>query len=290
MKTEKKALNYKSLFIISIIVLTISLIAGIFFFSKSKKKEDQIEHGLREAKNSCFNCNNEVLYKDKFCSECGWTLKEKEQEEYRVQIERPINYIGFHLIKIQKTSSGKYFVNWNFNASEGDNHTYFEEGESCFSAEKMPEFLAEHQECWENNDWSGWEKELKDNHLLVKSKEQGEDGKFKQLTQYEFNPQSEADRKEKEAEQRKQECEQRAKEIQAEAAKNKKNAERIKKECKERAEKWKKEHKNEWRTCSECGKNFCLETEGIIKKTWSSPNYDDPPKVEYFCGKCNTKK
>ena len=111
-------------------------------------------------------------------------------------------------------------MNWKFDASEGDNHSYFEEGESCFSAEKMPEFFVEHQECWENNDWSSWEKELKDNHLLVKSKERGKDGKFKHLTQYEFNPQSEADRKEGEVEQRKE-------------------------ECKQRAKKWKEEHKNE---------------------------------------------
>jgi len=47
--------------------------------------------------------------------------------------------------------------------------------------------------------------------LLVKSKKQGEDGKFKHLTQYEFNPQSEADRKEGEVEQRKEECKERAK-------------------------------------------------------------------------------
>jgi len=96
-----------------IIVLTILLILGIFLvFSKNNKENQMARSSLENAKNSCFNCNKEVSYKSKFCSECGQCLKQTIEHEYNVQVQRPkLSYTGFHLIKIQKTSSGKYFVN-----------------------------------------------------------------------------------------------------------------------------------------------------------------------------------
>lgn len=124
-----------------------------------------------------------------------------------------------------------------------------------------------------NNDWSGWEKELKDNYLLVKEKNKnGENGQFQYQTRYEFHPTSQADREEEEAQQRI------------------KQAERVREECKKRARKWKEEHKNEWRTCQKCGKYFCLENEGSIDEFTVRKNGGEPEaKIEYFCGECTKK-
>jgi len=141
----------------------------------------------------------------------------------------------------------------------------------------MPEILTKYSECWENNDWSGWEKKLKDNYLLVKEKIRGENNQFQYQTRYEFHPTSQADREEAEAQQRI------------------KQAERIREECKERAKeaqerarKWKEEHKNEWVNCQKCGKHFCLENEGSIKNSTVRQNGGQPEeKTEYFCGKCS---
>src|SRR5579871_4718148 len=103
-----------SLLLISglIIALAILLIAGISYFSKNNKENQMARSSLENAKNSCFNCSKEVSYKSKFCSECGQCLKQTTEHEYNIQVQKPkLSYIGPRLIKIQKTSSGKYFVN-----------------------------------------------------------------------------------------------------------------------------------------------------------------------------------
>ncbi|RHZ37307.1 hypothetical protein [endosymbiont GvMRE of Glomus versiforme] len=245
MKNDKKKKQY---LVVGLIALTF-LLAGFFFFLKSKEKEKQIVRNSSSlnSERHCFNCKKEVLESGDFCQHCGERLQNFQNKQNKT------SRCPTKTIKIQKTTSGKYFVNWSFFKNEGDNHSFFEEGKNCFSAEEMPKILTKYQECWENSDWTGWEKELKDNYLLVKERKQGGDSQFHRRTDYEFHPISEANREEKEAEQRKE------------------------------------KHKNEWRTCHKCGKNFCLGTEGSIKKTWPNCDWDNPPKVEYFCGNCTKR-
>ncbi|RHZ36825.1 hypothetical protein [endosymbiont GvMRE of Glomus versiforme] len=279
-KNDKKKKQYfKWLVFVSLILLTV-LLAGFFFFLKSKEKENQIGH----VEKHCFNCKKEVLENADFCQYCGEHLQnfqDKPKTNPNAKKQNKTSCYPTKTIKIQKTTSGKYFVKFSYNKiknSKNKQEFSVTTGKNVFSAKETPKILSEYQECWENNDWTGWEKELKDNYLLVKERRQGEDSQFHHQTNYEFHPISEADQEEKEAEQRKKECKQRAKE-------SKERAE----EARERAKKWKEEHKNEWRTCHKCGKNFCLGTEGSIKETWPNCDWDNPPKVEYFCGNCTKR-
>ncbi|KLL03244.1 MAG: hypothetical protein MRECE_22c009 [Mycoplasmataceae bacterium CE_OT135] len=224
---------------------------GFFFFPRERERE-------RNKEVQISNTNTEK--QDKF-----QTNRKKSKIHYP------------KWLKIQKLSSGNYLVKWKYGERvETNNISKYEEtySENCLSFAEMPKFLAEHCAYWENNDWTNWEKELKDNYWLVKEWRQGEDGQIHHQTNYEFHPISETDQEEKEVEQRKEECKQRAKEFKERAEEIRKNAERIKKECekgaaeaRERAKKWKEKHKNNWQTCQKCGKKFCLGKEGAIRKT-----------------------
>lgn len=147
----KKRSTSKLLIVGLIIVLTILLILEIFFFQKSttKEKENQMERSsLINTKNNCSNCKKEVFTNDKFCSFCGKQINYQDKESH---IQNAQAKIFHNWIKIQKTTSGKYFVKWRFDAVEDKDtyHSYLEEGKNCFSAAKMPKILALHQECWE---------------------------------------------------------------------------------------------------------------------------------------------
>lgn len=217
--------------------------------------------------------------------------KRKEEEHlirnssyFREEQNASIHYYPTKTIKIQRTSSDKYFVNWSFFKREGEYNSFLEEGKSFYSAEKMPKILTEYKECWENNDWSGWEKELKDNHLLVKERKRNENGAVSHQTWYEFFPVSELEREEKELEERKKEHER----IRKDHEEIRRQHEQIRKEHEE----LRRKNENEWRVCTNCGKHFCLGEEGTVKKTWSSDNEYNQPKTEYFCGKeeCQKRK
>jgi len=142
----KKQSTFKFL-ITGLIVLAILLLTGFFFFSKGKEKENQTKFLNAENNHCSSNCKKEFSTNDNFCQHCGERLKNFRNIDKKKSSTKKRNQVQSCSIKIQKTTSGKYFVNWLFNKFEGNNHSFFEEGKGCYSAEKMPEILAEYQEC-----------------------------------------------------------------------------------------------------------------------------------------------
>jgi len=146
----KKKLTFR-LLITGLVALFFLLWVGFFFFSqKAKKEENQVDRGSLavNTKKECSNCKKEVSTKGKFCERCGESLQNlqsKKKQALNIKITKSDS--SFCLIKIQKVTSGKYFVNWKLDKKEGENNAYFEEGENVFSAERMPEILTEYQEC-----------------------------------------------------------------------------------------------------------------------------------------------
>src|SRR6266487_3063549 len=110
--------------------------------SKNKKEENKIEHGsLINAKNNCLNRKKEIFSKDNFCSHCGKVNTRQDKQNLTSKRKNK------SLVKIQKTTSGRYLAIWQLDREETNGNTKFEKGETCPSAENMPNFLTEHQEC-----------------------------------------------------------------------------------------------------------------------------------------------
>lgn len=104
-----KKRSHKLLIVGLITTLTILLIAGISFFSKINKENQMERSSSVNAKNNCSNCKKEISMSDKFCSFCGKQIN-YQGEANHIQVAQKKTFCN--QIKIQKTTSGKYFMNW----------------------------------------------------------------------------------------------------------------------------------------------------------------------------------
>jgi hypothetical protein len=136
------------LLIISLIMLTVLLGVGFFFFSKGKEKEKQISR-ISSIEKRCFKCNKKISENADFCQNCSALQNFQDKQESILKTKKQKNY-PLRTIKIQKTTSGKYFVNFSYSKEKKDENSQeysFTKGKNCFSIEEMPEILTKYQEC-----------------------------------------------------------------------------------------------------------------------------------------------